>query len=398
MKKIVILGSTGSIGRNALSAVKKLGPGYQVLGLAANSNLEGLLAQARRFHPRYVSVFDYTASVRVKGLLPRGVKLLDAGVEGLSEMASLKDADIVLNAVTGAVGFAPLVAAIRASKHIALANKEPMVMAGPALMKEAARWQAKLIPVDSEPSAIFQCLAGVKDGNYNAAVSKIFLTASGGPFYARKSGLSNVTVKEALNHPRWNMGPKITVDSATLMNKGLEAIEISSLFAVPLDKIQVLIHPQSVMHSGVEFCDGSVLAQLSWPDMRLPIQYALTWPERRCSLVPPLDFFKLSRLDFAKPDFKKFPCLELAFHAAKKGGGYPAVLNAANETAVEKFLKGMVRFTDIAEIVGKTLSLHHENKPDAITLAEAVEIDGWARQKAADIAANIKRGKKCLHP
>ncbi|MCX5785329.1 MAG: 1-deoxy-D-xylulose-5-phosphate reductoisomerase [Elusimicrobia bacterium] len=392
MKKIVILGSTGSIGRNALSAVKKLGPGYKALGLAANSNLEELLTQIRYFHPRYVSVFDYAASKRVKDLLPGGVKLLAPGVEGLSEMASLKDADIVLNAVTGAVGLAPLVAAIRASKHIALANKEPMVMAGPALMKEAVRWQAKLIPVDSEPSAIFQCLAGVQDGNYNAAVSRIFLTASGGPFYARKSGLSTVTVKEALQHPRWSMGPKITVDSATLMNKGLEAIEIANLFSVPLEKIQVLIHPQSVMHSGVEFYDGSVLAQMSWPDMRLPIQYALTWPQRRRSLVRPLDFFKLARLDFARPDFKKFPCLGLALWAAKKGGGYPAVLNAANETAVEKFLKGLVRFTAIAEIVEKTLSLHHENKPGAITLAEAVETDQWARDKASEIAARIKRG------
>ncbi|HAF96258.1 MAG: 1-deoxy-D-xylulose-5-phosphate reductoisomerase [Elusimicrobia bacterium GWF2_52_66] len=391
MKKIVILGSTGSIGKNALSAVKKLGAGYKAFGLSANSNLEELLAQVRAFRPRYVSVFDYDASQRLKGLLPQGVKLLAPGVEGLSEMASLKDADIVLNAVTGAVGFAPLVAAIRASKHIALANKEPMVMAGPALMREAARWQAKLIPVDSEPSAIFQCLAGVKDGDYNSAVSRIFLTSSGGPFYARKTKFSTVTVKEALNHPRWSMGPKITVDSATLMNKGLEAIEIANLFSVPLGKIQVLIHPQSVMHSGVEFVDGSVLAQLSWPDMRLPIQYALTWPQRRRSPVKPLDFFKLAKLDFARPDFKKFPCLELALWAGKKGGGYPAVLNAANEVAVEKFLRGAVRFTDITVIVEKTLSAHHEHKPGVITLSEAVETDGWARQKAAGIAANIKK-------
>jgi 1-deoxy-D-xylulose-5-phosphate reductoisomerase len=263
-------------------------------------------------------------------------------------------------------------------------------MAGPALMKEAARWQAKLIPVDSEPSAIFQCLAGVKDGDYNAAVSRIFLTASGGPFYARKAGFSNVTVKEALNHPRWRMGPKITVDSATLMNKGLEAIEIANLFSLPLEKIQVLIHPQSVIHSGVEFMDGSVLAQLSWPDMRLPIQYALTWPQRRRSLVKPIDFFKLARLDFARPDFKKFPCLELALLAGKKGGGYPAALNAANEVAVEKFLKSEIHFTDIAKIVEKILFLHHENKRGAITLAEAVETDQWARQKALEISGRIK--------
>ncbi len=394
MKNIVILGSTGSIGVNAVKSVKNLGKGWKVLGLAVNSNLKALAAQVREVRPAYVSVFDYAAWKELKASAPRGVKVLPPGVEGLAEMASLADADIVLNSVTGAVGFAPLLAAIRASKHIALANKEPMVMAGELLMREAQRWQARIIPVDSEPSAIFQCLAGVKPGQYDAALSRVFLTASGGPFYAHKGSLSGVTPAQALKHPRWRMGPKITVDSATLMNKGLEAIEIKNLFSLPIAKIQVVIHPQSVMHSGVEFKDGSVLAQLSNPDMTLPIQYALTWPERARSLAEPLDFFKLARLYFARPDFRRFPCLELAFYAAKKGGIYPAVLNASNEVAVENFLAGRIRFTDIPDVVEKTLAVCRGGSGARLTLSDAVEADGWARQRAAAAADGIKKRKK----
>lgn len=390
MKNIVILGSTGSIGVNAVKAVKNLG-GWRVLGLAANSSLKALAAQLRDVKPAYVSVFDYGAWKELKAGAPRGVKVLPPGVEGLVEMASLKEADVVLNSVAGAVGFAPLLASIRASKHIALANKEPMVMAGELLMKEAQRWQARIIPVDSEPSAIFQCLAGVKQGSYDASVSRVFLTASGGPFYARKGSLSGVTPAQALKHPRWSMGPKITVDSSTLMNKGLEAIEIKNLFSLPISKIEVLIHPQSVVHSGVEFMDGSVLAQMSNPDMKLPIQYALTWPDRAPSLAEPLDFFKLSRLDFARPDFRRFPCLELAFYAAKKGGIYPAALNAANEVAVENFISGKLRFTDIPKVVEDTLAACRGDRRERLTLAGAVEADGWARQKAAGISGAIRK-------
>ncbi len=391
MKNIVILGSTGSIGVNAVKAVKNLGKGWRVLGLAANSNLKALAAQASEVKPAYVSVFDYAAWKQLKASPPRGVKVLPPGVEGLVAMASLKEADIVLNAVTGAVGFAPLLAAIRASKQIALANKEPMVMAGELLMKEARRWSARIIPVDSEPSAIFQCLAGIEPGLYGASVSKIFLTASGGPFYRTKGSLALVKPAQALRHPRWSMGPKITVDSSTLMNKGLEAIEISGLFSLPISKIEVLIHPQSVMHSGVEFKDGSVLAQMSNPDMKLPIQYALTWPGRAKSLAEPLDFFKLSRLDFARPDFRRFPCLELAFYAAGKGGIYPSALNAANEVAVENFISGKLRFTDIAAVVEKTLSACRGDSKERLTLSAAVEADGWAREKAAAVALGIRR-------
>jgi 1-deoxy-D-xylulose-5-phosphate reductoisomerase len=389
MKNVVILGSTGSIGVNALKSVRNLGKGWRALGLAANSNVKALLAQARAAKPAYLAVFDHDAWKELKAAAPRGVKVLPPGVEGLAEMASLQEADIVLNSVTGAVGFAPLLAAIRASKHIALANKEPMVMAGALLMAEADRWQARIIPVDSEPSAIFQCLGGIKPGHYDAVLSRVFLTASGGPFYKAKGSLAGVKPAQALKHPRWEMGPKITVDSSTLMNKGLEAIEIQNLFGLPIEKVQVLVHPQSVVHSGVEFKDGSVLAQMSWPDMKLPIQYALTWPDRAPSLAEPLDFFKLSRLDFFKPDFRRFPCLALALEAARKGGVYPAVLSAANEAAVEKFIAGALRFTDIPAVVEKTMAACHGGA-GRLTFAAAVEADGWARQKAAEIALRLR--------
>jgi 1-deoxy-D-xylulose-5-phosphate reductoisomerase len=392
MKNICILGSTGSIGRNALKVVDN--PGWKVLGLAANSNTGELIAQVRAHRPKYAAIFDHKAFAEIKGSLPRGTRLLPPGVEGLVELASLKGADVVLNAVSGSVGFAPLVASIRASKHIALANKEPMVMAGETLISEAVRWQAKIIPVDSEPSAILQCLEGIKNGNYDAAVSRILLTASGGAFYRHKGALSGVTPAKALRHPTWRMGPKITIDSATLMNKGLEAIEIKNLFSLPISKIQVLIHPQSVMHSAVEFKDGSVLAQLSEPDMKLPIQYALTYPERVNSLVKPLNFFKVKSLEFFEPDFRRFPCLALAYEAGRLGGAYPAVLNAANEAAVERFLKGAALFTEIAAIVEKTMAFHHSRDRRPPTLAEAVEIDQWARIKAAEIAAQLKKKRK----
>lgn len=388
MKSVVILGSTGSIGVNAIKSVRKLGRGWRVAGLAANSNVKALLGQARQVRPDCVAVFDYEAWKELKASAPRGLRVLPPGVEGLAEMASLPEADIVLNSVTGAVGFVPLLAAIRASKHVALANKEPMVMAGGLLMKEAERWQARIVPVDSEPSAIFQCLSGVKPGRYDEAVSRLFLTASGGPFYARKGSLAGVTPAQALKHPRWSMGPKITVDSSTLMNKGLEAIEIMNLFSVPVKKVQVLVHPQSVVHSGVEFKDGSVLAQLSWPDMKLPIQYALTWPDRAPSLAEPLDFFKLARLDFFRPDFRRFPCLELAFEAARAGGVRPAALNAANEVAVERFISGRLRFTGIPAVVEKVLAACRGGS-ERLTLSGAVEADAWARQKAAAAADAI---------
>ncbi|HOX22580.1 MAG TPA: 1-deoxy-D-xylulose-5-phosphate reductoisomerase, partial [Elusimicrobiales bacterium] len=271
MKNIVVLGSTGSIGVAALEVIKKLGPGYRVLGLATRANVELLLAQARAFRPRWVSVFEPEAAARLSSKLPRGVKLLSGGVESLMELAAHPDTDLVVSGLSGGVGFGPLVAAVKAGKTVALANKEPLVMAGQALMAECRRWNSVILPVDSEASAVFQAL----DRRNQAGVSRVLLTASGGPFFRYKGNLDKVTVAQALRHPRWRMGKKITVDSATLMNKGFEAIEIAKLFSLPVEKIEIVIHPQSIVHSAVEHEDGAVLAQLSLPDMRLPIQYAI---------------------------------------------------------------------------------------------------------------------------
>jgi len=388
MKKIAILGSTGSIGVNALDVVKDL-KGCRVLGLSAGSNIKLLRDQVYRFSPQYVSIFEEGLYRELKRILPRSVKILKPGIAGLCEMAALKSADMVLNALSGSVGFMPLISSIKASKRIALANKEPMVMAGERLMREAERWQAEIIPVDSEPSAIFQCLAGIPRRDLDARIKRIFLTASGGAFYKYSGDLSKIKPAQALKHPNWKMGKKITVDSATLMNKGLEAIEIKNLFSLELKKINILVHPQSIVHSAVEFKDNSVLAQLSNPDMRLPIQYALTWPERQTSPVRAMDFFALSRLDFFRPDFKKFPCLKLAFECAEKGGFFPAILNAANEEAVAAFLKGKLPFTGIPDVIKETLSANIGSGGFSPSFAEIVEMDGWAREKAGEV---ITRG------
>ncbi|MBI4655517.1 MAG: 1-deoxy-D-xylulose-5-phosphate reductoisomerase [Elusimicrobia bacterium] len=391
MKKIVILGSTGSIGRNGLKVIKHLGADYRVLGLAANSNVKLLLEQVYNFRPKFVSIFDYKYHKELKRSLPRSIKLLPPGIDGLVELSSMPEADIALNALSGAVGFAPLLASIRTSKQIALANKEPMVMAGRAVMKEAFRWRARIIPVDSEPSAVFQCLQTLGTAGYNDRVSEIFLTASGGPFY-RRADLKNVTPLEALKHPNWKMGPKITIDSATLMNKGLEAIEIMNFFSLPVAKIRVLIHPQSVIHSAVKLNDGSVLAQMSLPDMKIPIQYALTYPDRVKSFAGPLDLARLGSLEFAEPDFKKFPCLPLAFYAAEKGGVYPCILNAANEVAVESFLGGRISFMRIPAITGRVMELYNGKNYEP-ALSEIAELDDWARNKAREEAIRIRKRK-----
>jgi 1-deoxy-D-xylulose-5-phosphate reductoisomerase len=390
-KNITILGSTGSIGISALDVICNLGPDYRVFALAARSDWKTMARQAREFRPRYVTLSDAAASSKLEGNLPPGTRLLAPGVESLMEISAQPQVDLVVNGLVGGVGFAPLVAAIKAGKTIALANKEPMVMAGAALMTECRRWNARIVPVDSEPSAVFQCLEDVKGMDRAPdSVAGVFLTASGGPFRNRKGSLSKVTPKEAVSHPRWRMGPKISVDSATLMNKGFEVMEIAAMFSLPLEKIRIVIHPQSVMHSAVEYGDGSVLAQLSQPDMRLPIQYAITYPQRRPSPVKPLNLFETGRLEFFEPDFKRFPCLALALESAKKGGGYPAVLSAADEVAVEAFLSGLILFTDIAALVEKTLALYRgASRP--LSLSEAVEADCWARQKASEIAAKLSR-------
>ena len=339
MKNIVILGSTGSIGTSSLDVIARLGPNYKVIGLSANNNTELLLKQIHSFKPRFAAVLNPESYEKIKDQMPEGTRLLPPEIDSLMFMASLPSADLIINGLVGAVGFQPLVSAIKAGKTIALANKEPMVMAGKTLMKECERWQAAILPVDSEPSAIFQCLAGMaNEHTYHEIaqdISKIFLTASGGPFAKRKGALSTVTPGEALNHPRWSMGKKITVDSATLMNKGFESIEIMNLFNVPEEKVQIVIHPQSIVHSAVEFNDGAILAQMGEPDMRVPIQYAITYPLRAESPVKKLNLFETARLDFLEPDLERFPCLALAFAAARARGVMPAVLSAADELAVD---------------------------------------------------------------
>lgn len=388
MKQIVILGSTGSIGTSSLDVIARLGPQYRVLALSANRNTDLFLKQLHMFQPRFAAVLDAASYEKIKDQIPATTRLLPPEIDSLCFMASLPSADLVVNGVVGAVGFQPLVAAIKAGKTVALANKEPMVMAGKTLMKECERWKGAILPVDSEPSAIFQCLAGRADvHNYHtvsADISKVFLTASGGPFAKRKGALSSVTPQEALNHPRWKMGKKITVDSATLMNKGFESIEIMNLFNLPEQKVQIVIHPQSIVHSAVEFNDGAILAQMGEPDMRVPIQYAITYPKRLPGPVKKLNLFEAAKLEFSEPDFNRFPCLELALAAARQGGIFPAVLSAADEVAVETFLNGKLKFTEIAKLVYTVLKSAPQTPGDA-TLNQALEADRWAREKAAEV-------------
>lgn len=386
-KRIAILGSTGSIGVNALKVIESMPDRFEVAALAAHSNSSLLARQATRHKAKLVSLFDAGAAKSLKTELNGAVKHLAPGVEGLIAMASHPDVDVVLTSLVGGVGFAPLLAAIKAGKTIALANKEPMVMAGRQFMIEAKRWEAKILPVDSEPSAIFQCLETKKTEQRNQQkIRSVILTASGGAFYKRRGRLSAVSVDEALRHPTWKMGKKITIDCATLMNKGFETIEIMNLFDLNLDQVRVVIHPQSIIHSAVEFLDGSVLAQMSVPDMVLPIQYAMGYPERGPRLIEPLDLVKAGSLTFLKPDFRRFPCLELAAEAARRGGGWPAVLNAADEVAVELFLSGRLKFTEIPVVIERSLKAY-KGTSDLPGFAEVVEIDQWARRKAAEFAA-----------
>ena len=386
MKNIVILGSTGSIGTSALDVIARLGPDYRVIALSANNNTDLFLKQLHSFKPRFAAVLNPASYEKIKDQMPEGTRLLPPEIDSLMFMASLPSADLIVSGVVGAVGFQPLVSAIKAGKTIALANKEPMVMAGKTLMKECERWQAAILPVDSEPSAIFQCLSGMTDAHgyskLEPQISRVFLTASGGPFAKRKGALSTVTPGEALNHPRWRMGKKITIDSATLMNKGFESIEIMNLFSLPEEKVQIVIHPQSIVHSAVEFNDGAILAQLGEPDMRVPIQYAITYPKRAPGPVKKLNLFETAKLEFFAPDLDRFPCLDLALAAARKGGLLPAVLSAADEVAVDAFLKEEIKFTDIAKLVYTVLKAAPQIQTDA-TLNQALEADRWARDAAA---------------
>jgi 1-deoxy-D-xylulose-5-phosphate reductoisomerase len=366
MKKIAVLGSTGSIGRQALDVVRALPDELKVVALTGNKNLELLERQIREFQPTMFSS-------SVKPDISYGREFLSA-----EEIASHPEVDFVIVATIGKAGLGPTLAALQAGKTVALANKEVLVMAGETIVREASLHQAQILPIDSEHSAIWQCLQGEEN-----KPQRLFLTASGGPFYHySQSQLAKVTPEQALQHPVWKMGRKVTIDSATLMNKGLEVIEAHWLFSFPFDSIEILVHPQSIVHSMVEFIDGSLKAQLSWPDMRLPIQYALSYPRRwPNSELPRLDWNKIDSLDFESVDYDRFPCLKLAVSAGKSGGAYPAVLCAADEVAVELFLSHKIGFTDIAKIVQKTLEQHQNiSQP---SLEEILAADDWARECAS---------------
>jgi Dxr: 1-deoxy-D-xylulose 5-phosphate reductoisomerase len=354
MKKIAILGSTGSIGTQTLEVVRE-NKDIEVLGLAAGKNIELLEQQIREFHPVCVAVWSEGKAEELKVKIADTDTRVVTGMEGLIEIATLEKAEILVTAIVGMIGLRPTIAAIQAGKDIALANKETMVTAGHLIMPMAKEYNVRILPVDSEHSAIFQSLQGNK-GN---PIHKILLTASGGPFRGKKEeDLLNICVEDALKHPNWSMGQKITIDSSTMVNKGLEVIEAKWLFDVNVDQIQVVVQPQSVIHSMVEYEDGAVMAQLGTPDMKLPIQYALYYPERRYLPGDRLDFWKMGKLDFEKPDMETFYGLTLAYKAGREGGSLPTVLNAANELAVSKFLKREVKYLEIMEIIEDCMNAH----------------------------------------
>jgi 1-deoxy-D-xylulose-5-phosphate reductoisomerase len=372
---VVLLGSTGSIGTSCLDVISSLPNRLEVLGLSAHSRCEDLFAQAARHAPRWVVLTDpdLKGKVDTRGL---GSTQLLFGEDGVARMVSDPDVDVVVTAVVGAAGLTGTWAALEAGKTVAVANKETLVMAGPLVMELARRRNARVLPVDSEHSAIFQAMQGGRPGE----VTRVVLTASGGPFRGRsRASLENVTVEEALRHPTWRMGKKITVDSATLMNKALEVIEARWLFGLEPEQIEVIIHPESVIHSFVEFVDGSVLAQLSPPDMRLPIQYALTYPERVPGPARRLNWHDLGAWHFEQPDHETFPALQLGYEVARRGGTCGAVLNAANEAAVGRFLAGELAFLDIPRVCRAVLENHHYSARPS--LAELREADCWARQE-----------------
>jgi len=385
MKKITILGSTGSIGLSALDVIGKNPRRFQVVALAAGQNVKLLKNQIEIFKPKIVSVSTKENALKLRQSLNLNNKIkILYGNEGLNETAAFPEADIVVSAISGAAGLMPTLAAINAGKDIALANKETMVMAGEIVNRRAKLKKVKILPVDSEHSAIFQCLQGEKIEN----LKRIILTASGGPFLNFNANqLKQVKLNQALKHPRWKMGKKVTIDSATMMNKGLEVIEAKWLFNLAIEKIDVLIHPQSIVHSMIELIDGSVLAQMGIPDMRIPISYALTYPERMINDLSSLNLLNTEKLEFRKPDTKKFPCLRLAYEAGFCGGTAPAVLNASNEIAVAAFLAKKIKFVDLPGIIDKILNAHvcgiHPS------LEDILEADSWARIKTTKIIERI---------
>lgn len=376
MKKVVLLGCTGSIGTSSVKVVNDLSDRLQVVGLGAGNNVKLLLEQTRSLHPKAVSIQSEENAELLRKELGDSTEVY-CGEEGLIKLATMPEADIVLISIIGTTGLKPALAAIRAGKDIALASKEVLVVAGEIVMSEAKKYGVNVLTVDSEHSAIFQCLEGRKP----ESVRRLILTASGGPFRKTpKSEFASITLEKALKHPSWSMGRKITLDSATLFNKGLEMIEARWLFNMGIEKVSVLVHPQSIVHSMVEFVDGSILAQLSTPDMCLPIQYALTWPERVQSTRVQTDFAAIGTLTFENPDEDRFPALRLAREAGLKGGTLPCVLNAANEIAVESFINSKLRFDQISTLVEVVMSAHH--RIDHPTLDQLLEADRWARDNA----------------
>lgn len=378
MKRIAILGSTGSVGVNALEVIDNhdLRSGFKVVGLAANENVELMVQQARRFHPELIAMMDAKRACQLaERLRGKGIEVC-SGLKGLKRVAT-SEVDLVVSAMAGAAGLIPTIEVIRSGNVLAIANKESLVMAGQIVMSEAKERGISILPIDSEHSAIFQCL----QGHRRDQVRRLILTASGGPFYSLSlEELESVIPSEALHHPTWEMGAKVSIDSATLMNKGLEVIEAHWLFGIDISRIDVVIHPQCIIHSLVEFVDGSVMTLMSVPDMRLPIQYALTYPERLASSVPRLELAEVAKLTFQEPDKERFPCLEYAYKASRAGGTAPAVLNAANEEAVSLFLSGKIGFMDIPRMIQMVLS---EYKPlRNPTLKDILKADRWAREKA----------------
>lgn len=392
-KRISILGSTGSIGTQVLDVAERLPGEIEVAALAAHSNVSLLAEQARRFRPTLVSIGEERLEPELRRLLGGDSIRIASGAEGWIESATIADADQVVVSMAGTPGLLPTLAAIDAGKEIALASKEVLVCAGEIVTRKAAEKGVKIVPIDSEHSAIFQCV----NGEDLKSVEKIYLTASGGPFYSLEvdlkstpNDLSTVTPEQALAHPTWRMGRKVTIDSATLMNKGLEIIEARWLFGVQCDNIEVVIHPKSIVHSMVMFVDGSVIAQLGLPDMRLPIQYALLYPRRYNSGLPRVDLVKAGALEFGHPDMGKFPALRLAYEAGRVGGTLPAVMNAADEVAVQLFLDAKIGFLDIARLVERVMEAHHPVSHP--TLEDILSADSWARDFTSSIAGGIGIG------
>jgi len=379
MKRLAILGSTGSIGRHTLDVVAAHPNEFQVTALAAGSNLDLLERQARSFRPGLLAVANEAGRAELcRRFAGAGIEVA-SGPAGLCRAATLPEVDVVVSAIVGAAGLRPTMAAARAGKVIALANKESLVMAGGLLTAEVRRQRGRILPVDSEHSAIFQCL----NGGDRRQVRRLILTASGGPFRGLpSSAFAAITPEQALHHPTWSMGPKITIDSATLMNKGLEVIEAGWLFDVPVDRVDVIVHPQSTVHSMVEYVDGALLAQLGVPDMRVPIQYALTYPERRACPAAPLRLETLAGLTFESVDRERFPCLDLAYDAARAGGCMPAVLNAANEVAVGWFLGRRIGFDAIPGVIRKALD--GWPRQEVASVEEVLEVDGAVRRRLED--------------